>query len=84
MFRNAYVLLILTTLFWGGNTIAGKLAVGHISPMILTTIRWAIAVVILLAIGLPQFRRDWPLVKRNLLFLFALGAAGFPLFNPAL
>ena len=28
--RNAALLLILTTLFWGGNAVAGKFAVGHI------------------------------------------------------
>ena len=32
MHRQAYLLLLLTTLFWGGNPIAGKLALGHISP----------------------------------------------------
>ena len=25
-----YLILVLTTLFWGGNVVAGKLAVGHI------------------------------------------------------
>ena len=45
MHRQAYLLLLLTTLFWGGNAIAGKLAVGHISPMLLTAARWGIAVV---------------------------------------
>ena len=84
MFRNAYALLLLTTLMWGGNAVAGKLAVGHISPMALTTIRWTAAVLIMLAIGLPQLRRDWPVVRANLLLLFALGAAGFTLFNVAL
>src|SRR5690606_14571509 len=56
----------------------------HISPMLLTAIRWAIAVAIMVAVALPQFRRDWPVVKRNLLLLFALGAAGFTLFNAAM
>ena len=84
MLRNAYLLLLLTTLFWGGNAVAGKLAVGHISPMLLTTLRWAMAVAIMLAIGLPQLRRDWPAVRANLALLFALGAAGFALFNVAL
>jgi len=82
--RNAYVLLLLTTLFWGGNAIAGKLAVGHISPMLLTTLRWGLAAAIMLAIGLPRFRRDWPVVRRNLALLFALGTAGFMLFNAAM
>jgi drug/metabolite transporter (DMT)-like permease len=81
MLRNAYVLLTLTTLFWGGNAIAGKLAVGHISPMVLTSIRWAMATMLMLAFALPQFRRDWPLVRKNWLMLTALGAVGFTLFN---
>ena len=36
MHRTAYLLLLLTALFWAGNAIAGKLAVGHISPLVLT------------------------------------------------
>ncbi len=84
MFRNAYVLLLLTTLFWGGNSIAGKLAVDHISPMLLTTLRWTVATAIMLVVALPQFRVDWPVVRRSLLLLFTLGAAGFTMFNIAL
>ena len=83
MHRQAYLLLTLTTLFWGGNAIAGKLAVGHISPMLLVSIRWALAVTIMLVIAMPQMRRDWPVVRANLALLFALGAVGFTLFNAA-
>lgn len=81
MTRKAYLFLLLTTLFWGGNAVAGKLAVGHISPMMLTAIRWAMAFAIMLVIGLPQLRRDWPLVRANMAFLVALGTVGFTLFN---
>ena len=81
MFRNAYLLLCLTTLFWGGNAVAGKLAVGHISPMVLTSTRWAMAAAVMLVIGLPQLRRDWPLVRAHLGMIFAIGAVGFTLFN---
>lgn len=84
IFRNAYVILLLTMLFWGGNAIAGKVAVGHISPMVLTFMRWAFAVAILLAIGLPQLRRDWAIVRPRLLYLFLLGASGFTMFNAAM
>lgn len=84
MFRNAYVLLLLTTLFWGGNAVAGKFAVGHVSPMMLTTARWAMAALIMAALGWTQLCRDWPLVRRNLLFLSALGVGGFALFNAAM
>jgi len=84
MNRHAYVLLLLTTLFWGGNAVAGKLAVGHVSPMLLTSARWTIALVILLAIGWRQLREDWPLISRNIPLLTGLGALGFTGFNIAL
>lgn len=84
MFHNAYALLLLTSLFWGGNAVAGKFALGHVSPMLLTALRWAVAAAVLLAIGLPQLRRDWALVRANLALLFTLGAVGMTVFNVAL
>jgi len=84
MHRTAYVLLMLTTLFWGGNSVAGKLAVGHISPMVLTTARWAFALVIIAALGWRNVRRDWPLIRRHAPMLLLLGTLGFTLFNVAL
>ena len=41
------LLLILTTLIWGSNAVAARLAVGQVSPMMLTTARWSIACVAL-------------------------------------
>ena len=76
-----YVLLILTALLWAGNAIAGKLAVGHVSPFLLTGLRWVIALTILLAIAWRPVRRDLPAIRANLPFLFALGALGFTVFN---
>ncbi len=63
---------------------AGKLAVGHVSPMVLTFLRWTLAVVIILAISLPQLVRDWPVVKKRLPYFFVLGAIGYTCFNAAL
>jgi drug/metabolite transporter (DMT)-like permease len=82
--RLAYVLLLLTALFWGGNAVAGKLAVDHVSPMALTTLRWFVGLTLLVAIGWRQLGADWPVAKRHLPFLFTLGAFGFTLFNAAL
>ena len=84
MHKTAYVLLLLTTLFWGGNAVAGKLAVGHVSPMLLTTGRWGFAFLVLCIIGWPRLMTDWPKVRRNWLYLMALGAVGFSIFNIAL
>lgn len=81
MHRNAYFLLLLTMLFWGGNAVAGKLAVGHLSPMLLTTIRWGLATALLIPIATGRLRAEWVLVRPHLAYLAALGAVGFSLFN---
>ena len=82
--RLAYLFLLFTTLFWGGNAIAGKLAVGHIPPMTLTALRWTVAFAIMSVIGFPALRRQWPEVRRNLPVMLMLGAVGFTIFNIAL
>ncbi|WP_274423856.1 DMT family transporter [Chelativorans sp. YIM 93263] len=76
-----YVLLFLTTLIWGGNAVAGKLAVGHVSPFMLTTLRWILAVLILLPFAIRPLRRDWPVIRKNLPLMAVLGVLGFTLFN---
>jgi drug/metabolite transporter (DMT)-like permease len=78
---NGALLLMLTTLFWGGNAIAGKLAVGHVSPFILTSGRWFFATAILVFIARRHLRNDWGVIRRNAPFLFLLGGVGFTFFN---
>lgn len=78
---RAYTFLIITTLLWGGNTVVGKLAVGHISPMLLNFSRWTIAAGLILAISLPQIRKDWPLLRAKWWLFLAFGALGYTAFN---
>ena len=79
--RTAYAILTLTTLFWGGNVVAGKLAVGHIEPNALMILRWTGAFLVVLPFAIAPVRRDWPVLRhRWWLFLF-YGAVGFATFN---
>lgn len=84
MHRAAYTYLILATLFWGGNAVAGKLAVGHVSPMLITAGRWGATALILGALGWRHFRADWPAIRAHWRLLTLLGVLGFTLFNVAL
>lgn len=84
MSRQAYFFLVVATLLWAGNTIAGKMAVGHVSPMVLNLGRWILAFALIVAISVPQLRRDWTLMRRNWLLLLAYGAFGYTLFNALL
>ncbi len=84
MNSRAYFYLCITALFWGGNSVAGKMAVGHVSPMMLTTLRWIFALIVILVLMTPQIRRDWDKIRRHWLQLLAYGAIGFTTFNALL
>lgn len=84
MHKSAYPVLLLATLFWGGNAVAGKLAVGHVSPMLLTTARWGFAFLIVCVIGWPRLKADWLKVRGRAVYLLLLGAIGFTAYNAAL
>jgi drug/metabolite transporter (DMT)-like permease len=79
--KQAYLLLALTALMWGGNAIAGRLAVGHVSPMILTCLRWVIVVVVMLPLVGRQAIAEWPKIKERWLFIVLMGTFGFTAFN---
>jgi drug/metabolite transporter (DMT)-like permease len=79
--RTAYMILTLTTLFWGGNVIAGKLAVGHIEPNALMILRWSGALLVVLPFAIKPLRRDWPAVRDKCWLFFFYGAVGFATFN---
>jgi drug/metabolite transporter (DMT)-like permease len=81
---KAYILLVITGLGWGGNAVMGKFAVGHVGPMTLTLSRWTIALLIILAISLPQIRADWPAIRRHWLVCFVFSGLGFTGFNALL
>ena len=76
-----YLILVVCNLFWGGNTVAGKLAVGHIDAYSLTILRWLGALIVVLPFAIRPLTRDWPTIRaRWWLYLF-YGAVGFTSFN---
>ena len=81
---RAYALLTVVSSCWALNTILAKLAVGEISPMSLTSLRWLLALGLLCAFAFPSLRRDWPVLRRHIGLLLCLGAVGFATFNSLL
>jgi drug/metabolite transporter (DMT)-like permease len=79
--RRPYLILVLTNLFWGGNVVAGKLAVGHIDPYLLMLLRWTGALILVLPFAIEPLKRSWPTLRQHWpLFLF-YGAIGYGSFN---
>jgi len=83
LFGNAYVLLLVATLGWGGNAVAGKLATTHWSPFTLTCIRWLLVILFLLPFAWRHMVQDKTLIfHRWWYFMFAGAAMAF--FNLAM
>lgn len=76
-----YLLLVLTNLFWGGNVVAGKLAVGHIDAFTLMLLRWTGALLLIAPFAIRPLRRDWPTVRAKWWLYLFFGAAGYATFN---
>jgi drug/metabolite transporter (DMT)-like permease len=79
-----YLLLTLSSLFWGGNIIAGKFAIGEIDPFGLSTMRWVAAFIIIMPFAWRAVREDWAEIRRGVWWLAFYGAIGFTTFNALL
>lgn len=80
-FTSAPFLLSLATLGWAGNTIAARLAVGEVSPLVIVFMRWTIVFVILLITQRKQLPAALPRLKGKWVWVFMMGALGLSFFN---
>ncbi len=81
LYDRPYLILAVTTLIWSGNAIASRLAIGHVSPMVLTNLRWVGTLILMTALAAPALRREWPEIKANWKWLTVMGVVGFTGFN---
>ncbi len=78
----AYILLVLTTLFWSGNFIVGKAAsTFEIPPFSLNFYRWLFAGLILLPFTLREILKKKKYIFDNLGFFVILGITSITIFN---
>ena len=81
MWRQPYLLLVATTLMWGGNAVAARLSVGEMSPMVLTTLRWAIAIAALAMFAQRPIAAEWRSLLRHWPRILLMSGFGFTIFN---
>ncbi len=78
----AYILLILTTIFWSGNFIVGKAASFYqIPPFSLNFYRWFFAGLILLPFTLNEIIKKKSYLQRNIGLYLVLGITSITIFN---
>ena len=80
-FGRAVLLLALAALMWGGNAVAGRLAVGEVSPMALTCLRWVIVIAVMLPFVWRRMVAEWAILKTGWRIIILSGIFGFTAFN---
>lgn len=72
--------LSLATMLWAGNAIAGRVLVGSVSPITLSTVRWGLAALMLLPLGWRVLKPSSALRQNKARFL-VLGFLGVGSYN---
>jgi len=80
-YEQPYLLLTVTMLAWGGNAVASRLAVGEISPMLLTAGRWSLVLAVVGMLGRDAIVRNAPRLREQWRPILAMGVSGFTAFN---
>lgn len=81
LFAHPILLLLLAMLSWSGNTIAGRLAVDEISPLLLVSLRWVGVIGALWPFYGAEVKAQWPVVRPRLGWLLLMATFGFTIFN---
>ena len=77
---RAWVLLVVTTMMWGANGVASRLAVDRISPMSLVFLRWFVVCAFLAIVLRRAIARNWDMLRahrRKIILMAAVGFTGF-------
>jgi drug/metabolite transporter (DMT)-like permease len=81
LWSQPILLLAACALMWAGNTVAGRVAVGEISPFLLTFLRWTFVITVLWPIYGREVRAHFPGIRPGLGRIALLGTLGFTAFN---
>ena len=80
---NPHFLLTLTSIFWAFNTVAGRAAVGEVSPLLIVSVRWFFVSIILSILCRNQLIETWSVLNKKIKWLIFMGLFGFTGFNSA-
>ncbi len=74
--KMIYVLMTITSLFWAGAFIAGKLGVTELTPVVLTFFRFLFASIIMIIIMIKYEKKKWTIKKEDWFSVLLLGIVG--------
>lgn len=81
LWSSPYLLLTLTTLMWGGNAVASRMAVGEITPFALTSLRWVLVCALLPLMLRGELVKHRDTLLKHWKLIAIMGCVGFTVFN---
>jgi drug/metabolite transporter (DMT)-like permease len=72
----AYAMLVVATLAWAGNLIAGRALAGEVAPLSLSWVRWVLALLLVLPFTWRELLARRFLLRRHWVLIVILGAVG--------
>lgn len=76
LWNSPHFTLTMAMLMWAGHTVAARLSVGEMSPMVMMGLRWFACLAILVIIFRRQLRAEWPRVRERLVWVLLMGGGG--------
>ena len=81
LWNTGPLLLAITMLCWAGSVIVGRAAAGLIPPVLFTTLRWGVALLIVVPLAWPHMRADMPALWARRWVVLALSLLSTVLYN---
>jgi drug/metabolite transporter (DMT)-like permease len=81
---HPFALLTLVALFWAGNVVLGRAVPGRIPPVTLNSLRWAIALAVVLPFAWPQLAGMARIVRAHMVQLAMLAIPCVAIYNSLL
>ena len=76
LWDSPHFTLCMARLLGAGHTIAARLSVGEMSPMVMMGLRWFACLAILVVMFRHQMRAEWPRVRERLVWVILMGGGG--------
>ena len=78
---HPFALLTLVALLWAGNVVLGRAVAGRIPPVTLNSLRWAIALAVVLPFAWPQLAGKARIVRAHMVELAMLAIPSVAIYN---
>jgi drug/metabolite transporter (DMT)-like permease len=75
------LLAVLATLIWSGNFVIARGIAQKVTPITLAFCRWCTATILLMPVAFRAYKREWPVIKKNLVYFFFISLTGITLYN---